>query len=94
MPCLAHVMNFTVQAMFGKGRLKGEAPCDAQAMAVENDDETEGFVRIGIMEEDEDDTNESVDDNTSAKRALRKLRRGVVEIRYSSLHANDRVPID
>ncbi|KAK3814566.1 MAG: hypothetical protein JOS17DRAFT_840514 [Linnemannia elongata] len=52
-------------------------------MDVEDDDDTEGFVRTSIMEEDEDDSNEPAVDNSSAKRDLRKLRKGVVNIRRS-----------
>jgi hypothetical protein len=80
--------------MLGKGGLEAEAPCDAEAMDVEDDDDAEGFVRTSIMEEDEGSDSEPVNDNTSAKRALQKLRKGIVKIRYAALHTNDRVLID
>lgn len=72
--------------MLGKGGLGAEAPKDAEYMDIEDDDDTEGFVRTSIVEENEreeekDDTEESIDDNSSVKRALQKLRKGIVKIR-------------
>ncbi|KAG0311353.1 hypothetical protein BG000_006700, partial [Podila horticola] len=84
-PCLAHVMNLAVQAMLGKGGLGAEAPADAESMDIEDDDDAEGLTHISIAEEDdkddeEDDSDKSVDNNASAKRALKKLRKGIVKI--------------
>ena len=63
-------MNHAVQAMLSKGVFGAEASCDTEEMDVKDDDDAEGFVRTSIMEEDEDDANESVNDSTSAKRDL------------------------
>ncbi|KAF9305924.1 hypothetical protein BG003_001180, partial [Podila horticola] len=83
-PCLAHVINLAVQAMLGKNGLGAEAPKDAESLDVEDDDDTEGFIRTTIMEEedeDEDDTSESLEeDKVSTKHALQKLRKGIVKI--------------
>jgi hypothetical protein len=100
-PCLAHVINLAVQAMLGKGGLEADAPKDARSMDVEDDDDSEGFLRTSIAEEEEEENEEEdeeenaltntataaleaamVDNSTSTKRALQKLRKGIVKIRY------------
>ncbi|KAF9355563.1 hypothetical protein BGX26_006410, partial [Mortierella sp. AD094] len=61
-------------------------------MDFEDDDDSEGFIRTslveencGDLEEDEEDNAgvEKVDNNTPTKRALQKLRKGIVSIRRS-----------
>ncbi|KAG0195206.1 hypothetical protein BGX33_003958, partial [Mortierella sp. NVP41] len=82
-PCLAHVINLAVQALLGKGGLGAVAPSDAESMDVEDDDDTEGFVRTSIVgkeEKDNNSTDESMNDSTYTKRALQKLRKSIVKI--------------
>lgn len=88
-PCLAHVINLAVQAMLGKDGLGAEAPSDAEFMDIEDDDDAEGFVRTSIAkEEDEEDTDQPMDDNSTTRLALQKLRKGIIKIRYALLYAN------
>jgi hypothetical protein len=80
-PCLAHVINLACQSLLGKGGISSEAPQEAESMDVEDDDDAEGFIRISIGDEEFDDACESDDNETPTKRALDKLRKGIVKIR-------------
>jgi hypothetical protein len=98
-PCLAHVLNLAVQAIFGKDGLGAEAPADAESLDIEDGDESDGLVRATIAEDGDGELREgfagetvdsildatvvSLDNNTSTKRALQKLRKGIVKIRYT-----------
>lgn len=75
--------------MLGKDGLGAEAPSDAEFMDIEDDDDAEGFVRTSIaMEEDEEDTDQPIDDKSTTRLALQKLRKGIIKIRYALLYAN------
>jgi len=71
--------------MLSKDGLAAKAPSDVESMDVEEDDETEGFVRTSIVEEDEDDADadKAGEAGMSTKHALQKLRKGIVKIRYA-----------
>ncbi|KAG0195448.1 hypothetical protein BGX28_001353, partial [Mortierella sp. GBA30] len=93
-PCLAHVLNLAVQAILGKDGLGAEAPTDAESLDIDNDnDESEGLIRATIAEDEHGEgfapgeTVASIVDatvvNLDNKRALQKLRKGIVKIRRS-----------
>lgn len=84
-PCLAHVINLTVQAMLGKGGLGAEPPANAESMDTEVDDDTDGLLCSPISDINVDNSGKSVADTASMKIALKKLRMGIVKIRYSSM---------
>ncbi|KAH7031997.1 hypothetical protein BKA57DRAFT_497559, partial [Linnemannia elongata] len=80
-PCLVHVINLAVQAMFGKDGLGAEAPSDAEFMDVEDDDDMDGSIRTSIVKEEEGEEDaESVNNNSSTRLALLKLRKGIFSI--------------
>lgn len=99
-PCLAHVINLAVQAMLGKGGLEAEAPSGAESMDVEDDDDFEWFTRTSIVEDEYEEGTSTAStetviaaaaavekvNNTSTKRALQKLRKGIVKIRYALVY--------
>ncbi|KAF9308040.1 hypothetical protein BG003_011698 [Podila horticola] len=81
-------------AKLGKGSLEAEAQKDAEYMDVEDDDDSAGFIRTSIAEEEDvvriaptttttpATDADIVDNNTSTKHALQKSRKGIVKIRY------------
>jgi hypothetical protein len=94
-PCLAHVLNLAVQALLdnlGAGALENDESFD-----VDVDDDEEGFIRSSIggdvCDHDEDDLDDTSTGNILGvkitlseeqkvmKRALPKLRSGIVKIR-------------
>lgn len=89
---LTHVINLAVQAKLGKGSLEAEAQKDAEYMDVEDDDDSAGFIRTSIAEEEDvvriaptttttpATDADIVDNNTSTKHALQKSRKGIVKI--------------
>lgn len=84
-PCLAHVINLAVQAMPGKGGLGAEPPANAESMDTEVDDDTDHLLCSPVSDINIDDLGKSVADTALMKIALKKLRVGIVKIRYSSM---------
>lgn len=94
MPCLAHVINLAVQALLGNGGIASEAPQEVESMDVEDDDDAEGFIRTSIGKEEPDGACESENNETPTKRALDKLRKGIVKIRYVPVYLNRQIFFD
>lgn len=96
-PCLAHVLNLAVQAILGKDGLAAQAPADAESLDVDDDHvEPEGdqLMRVSLADADEEESEpptvsnilrvevDTADQSKMTQRALVKLRKGIVKIRY------------
>lgn len=63
-------------------------------MEVQDGDDAEGFIRTSIGEEEPDGACESENNETPTKRALDKLRKGIVKIRYVPVYSNRQIFFD